>query len=674
MIRAVDLAGTPLLAQALARAVTEALGPFGLREAPGEDFFRDRPCPHAPWLVLVDGLDEVPDRGTRIALLDRLAREAGQEPSPYQFVVATRPLPYGELERLGPGAVRFELQPFASDDVLAYARGCFGDLPEPDRHVKAFRAQLKRSRLDALARTPLMASMLCQLYAADPTRPLPDGRTGAYESFVELLYEQNAHKGVANTHDAAIRLLKDRHQIVPDIAAVEQAAQTVREHLRELIGLLADERIRGNATQAVKVLASHLHVQRPAKVKEARWHAFLGDLLRPTGVLAERAGDFDFLHQSLLEYHAARYATRDEAARACVLDDLFPHRGTASARYWKPPHLEPSYLGFLLDGLLIPGDTLADTAAHALDEVAAVGGEATLSFLTAQVGLRTCLPAHATALQLARFAERSPVIDGRARAAAALAELDGHQEEGARRLARLAAHTAPNLIDGLVAARHLAALDGHEEEGAARLASVATDPALLVPTRVNAAAALAAVDGHEEEGVRLLAAFATNPSFDGRGRLHAAEHLAKVDPHHLEYGLPLLAAFAADATLGSHVRMDAARFLAELGDERAAKLLIYLATDISMNGDDRTRAAATLARLDGHRQEGAALLAHHVADSSLHDDDRVAAAQSLATLGDDRAVALIARLAADDALAADARAWAARILADGGGAEDAAAR
>ncbi|MFF3863686.1 hypothetical protein [Streptomyces sp. NPDC002209] len=46
----------------------------------------------------------------------------------------------------------------------------------------------------------------------------------------------------------------------------------------------------------------------------------------------------------------------------------------------------------------------------------------------------------------------------------------------------------------------------------------------------------------------------------------------------------------------------------------------------------------------------------------------------MTTLGDDRAVALVARLAADNALAADSRAWAARILAECGGAEDAGPR
>lgn len=214
-----------------------------------------------------------------------------------------------------------------------------------------------------------MAFMLCQLYAADPARPLPDGRSGAYQAFVELIYEQNAHKNIKDTHDEAIRRLKDRHQIPKDNQAAEQAARQVRDHLPELIDHLAHERINGHTAPAVDILASHQQANRPQKVQQHLWNAFLSDLLRPTGILVQRADDFDFLHQTLLEYHAARHATRDEQARTKLLHDLiasskspennhwdgrFPSRYPSGNDRWKPPAAEPSYLGFLLDGLLTP--------------------------------------------------------------------------------------------------------------------------------------------------------------------------------------------------------------------------------------------------------------------------------------------------------------------------------
>ncbi|MGP3974333.1 hypothetical protein ACTWQF_09965 [Streptomyces sp. 8N114] len=107
-----------------------------------------------------------------------------------------------------------------------------------------------------------------------------------------------------------------------DNLAAEQSAQQVGDHLPELIDHLAHERFTGNTAPAVEIVASHLPVQRPAKVKEPLWNTFLGDLLRPTGLLVERAGDFEFLHQTLLEHHAALHATRDGQARTQVLHDL----------------------------------------------------------------------------------------------------------------------------------------------------------------------------------------------------------------------------------------------------------------------------------------------------------------------------------------------------------------
>ncbi len=200
----------------LAKATTRALSRFGLLDELTAEFFRRQPRTGVPWLVLVDGVDEIPDTDTRRAVLRLLAGVTAGQPTLYRFVVATRPLPARELDTLGPQVPRFQLQPFSGDNLLDYATKWFRDLENPGRHAKAFISGLQRSRLDVLARTPLMASMLCQLYAADPTRPLPEGRTSAYKAFVDLIYEQNTHKPVASTHDEAIQRLKGRHQIPKD--------------------------------------------------------------------------------------------------------------------------------------------------------------------------------------------------------------------------------------------------------------------------------------------------------------------------------------------------------------------------------------------------------------------------------------------------------------------------
>ncbi|WP_327308323.1 hypothetical protein OG730_36770 [Streptomyces sp. NBC_01298] len=155
---------------ALARAATRRLTGFGPLDELTAEFFRHRPRPGAAWLVLVDGLDEIPDADARGAAPRMVAGAAADEPKLY--------------------------------------------------------------------------------------RSLPAGRTGVYRAFAELLYEQNAHQHVADTHAAAIHRLKDRHQVPKDRGTTEAAARRVADHLPQLIDQPAHERINGNTAPAVVVPAS----------------------------------------------------------------------------------------------------------------------------------------------------------------------------------------------------------------------------------------------------------------------------------------------------------------------------------------------------------------------------------------------------------------------------------
>ncbi|WP_371101678.1 hypothetical protein [Streptomyces sp. PU_AKi4] len=545
-------------------------------------------------------------------------------------------------------------------------------------------AGLKRSRLEVLARTPLMASMLCQLYAADPARPLPDGRTGAYELFVELIYEQNSHKQVASTHDKAIRELKDRYQIPRDNEAVEQAAQRVRYHLPELIDHLAYERINGSTAPAVEVLASHPQASRPRKVRQQLWNSFLTDLLRPTGILTQRADDFDFLHQTLLEYHAARHATRDEQARTQLLHDLIASSRAPHDDRMKLPALDDSYLGFLLDGLLAPQDLIAAKTIQYVEELTARGGEKAGWFLTTQVHLRTNLPLRPTAAQLARFAT-DPTLDQRgvfahqslpALAAAALAEVGG--EAAAAHLTRLFGDLRLSPFSLGHVALALAEVGG--EASAAPLARLASDATLHGDNRVEAAEILARVD--RDAAAAPLARLASDATLGDDSRMWAALALTQADE---DVGAALLARLADDATLRDDSRMRAALALAEVDGElgapqlarfigyvflhdklhvRAAEALARLADDTTLDRALRVRVAEALAQLD--RVAGAALLARLAEDTTLY-VYRVAAAEALARVSGGTAVPLLTRLAEDTTLHHDYRVQVAEVLARVGG-------
>ncbi|MEV3952357.1 hypothetical protein AB0K57_32790 [Streptomyces halstedii] len=650
MVRAAALTDTDPLPTALAKAVTGDLRQVGLLDELGTDFFRHPPDAGVSWLVLVDGLDEIPDTDTRSAVLTMLAGAASAGAGVYRFVVATRPLPATDLGPLGQHVPRYELQPFSPDDLLTYATHWFRSLDDPSRHADAFVTGLRRSRLEVLARTPLMAFMLCQLYATDPARPLPDGRTGAYQSFVELIYEQNVHKNIKNTHDEAIRRLKDRHQIPRDNQAAEQAAQRARDHLPELIDHLAYKKINKKTAPAVEILASHLGVQRPGKVIEPLWNAFLGDLLRPTGLLVERAGDFEFLHQTLLEYHAARHATRDDQARIRLHHMLFPIRHPAkfSRKDDAAPalRLERSYLGFLLDGLFAPQDHITADAMEALEHIARHDSKC-LYFARLVKDFAVAVPPHVLAPPLTALAANLDRGNGANRMAAAelLVGIEGHRREGIRLLTAIANDPDPFRHGRSIcveAAQLLASLDGCEEDGARVLAGIAAD--LTRPLddhlRTEAAGALAELgDAYLEEAARLLRTIATDRP-TGWFRAHAAWLLAGLEGH-LEEGANLLVA-AATVPTGDHSgQLDAAEVLATLDGytEDAARSLTALASDPTCWYWDRFQAAKALAEVDGHEEDSAALFKGFTTDPALYVNQRLEAARLLGELPGHRAEA-----------------------------------
>ncbi|MFD3613103.1 NACHT domain-containing protein [Streptomyces atroolivaceus] len=664
LIRATALAAEPLLPRALEAAVIEELGPYGLRDAPTADFFTRPPFSGTPWLVMVDGLDELPSWATRVALLERLAREAGQDSSSYRFIVATRPLPNGELARLGPGARRFELQPFTPADLGTYARRCFRDLPNHDGHVRHFTAGLKVSGLHELARTPLMASMLCSLYAADPGRPQPGGRTGAYRSFVELLYEQNTHKSIRVTHTEAIRLLADRHQIPRDQQAAEQAARMVRDELPDLIDHLAHERINGNTAPAVATLATHLHVRRPDKLKPALWNAFLGDLLRPTGLLSERAGDFHFLHHTLLEYHAARHATRDVQARAELLARLFPRR-PASAGEDSTPSRSPlssvpalpnrlgpadsSYLGFLLNGLLAPEDRVAADTVRALDELAARDAAAAVRLLAYQLRMRTGLPTDLLARHFAAFARDKELDGDRIVAAWCLVLVEGHRDQGARLLAGLAEDTTLTLENRVRAATQLARMKDYRPRAAKLLMRMGGGRPL--GDRLKVGLALGGLAGYRREAIGMFTYLLDRDPLplyrDFYERMDMATALAGWGS---KRGTELLLHMTNNKTLSVRRRARAAYGLARLDDERVAGPLSAMTVYDDPEDDiyGAVLAARALARLSRHREEGARALVRIASDPDAWDRSAcVMAAEFLACVDGhhEEAVALLTHLA-----------------------------
>jgi hypothetical protein len=482
MVKARALTSKDTLPKTLAKAATSELKQYGLLDALTAEFFRRPPRSGVRWLVLIDGLDEIPDASIRRTVLRMLASTAAAAPALYQFVVATRPLPAWELDELGSEVPRFELQPFSRDDLLGYATQWFRSLYDPGRHAKTFMTELEHSNLDVLARTPLMAFMLCQLYTAQPGRQLPEGRSAVYKLFVDQLYRNNAHKQVADTLQRAIASLENSLQHPPDRKAVRRAAKRAIDHLPQLVEYLAHRRHLGNTAPAVVVLTDHPLGKCPEPVDQPRWKRFLGDILRPVGLLSEQAGDFSFLHQTLLEYLAVRNVPNPAAAARLLVSAESDH-----AFRWDrlPLAWEPSYLGFLVEAA--GDDFAADLRAMARGDTGITGCQliARLASLGIKIPMQVIRTNADTLNAMARRASNGFWV--RVRAAEALAQ--SGDPRGANVLDTLARATSHSVRERVEALEALARVDA--PRGADLLDTLARDPNQDSMLRVRAAEALA---------------------------------------------------------------------------------------------------------------------------------------------------------------------------------------
>ena len=383
-VQALDLAEHDLIPQAIAASVLADLSPLGLTTGWEPEFFAAPPVPGVPWLVLVDGFDEVTDVTRRAQVLGKIAGARLSNPDLlYRFVIATRPLPGAELRREDWQCTRFLLQPFAAGDLARFAGGWFTVLGVPgvSALVASFTRELRRHGLNEMARTPLMATMLCQVYAFSPDRGLPGGRYGVYERFIELL-QQRQRAGKSGIY-AQLEAARTAHG--------PQAHAALSAVLDESIGLiarLAAERRAGNTATAVSLLSEWTEARRPAHLARAEWAAFLAETLRRSGLVTERSGDFVFLHQTIRDYLAAQYAARDEASLTAAFEALLgPDYRSASRRIPEPPRVADS-----LPGFLIAAGRDDATASEALCRLAERGGFPWAQFIALCAADRSPLP------------------------------------------------------------------------------------------------------------------------------------------------------------------------------------------------------------------------------------------------------------------------------------------
>jgi hypothetical protein len=661
-VQAADLTSAASLPKAIADGVHADLGAAGIVESWPATFFAGEPLRGVRWLVLVDGVDEITDRGQR---RDFIAKVAGltqsETASAYRFVLATRPLADGELpEAAGWAELPYELQAFDVDQLPGFASAWFAamQLPEPRRAAERFIAKVDQSRMTGLARVPLMATMLCQLHAVDPDGPIPSSRFRAYEMFVELLQARqvtSARPGVSDPGGTRSQLKAALSQWD---SAGEAAADWLADSSSDLITRLAAARHDDDSGLAIDLIAGWTNSRRPPQVPAGIWRSVLTELLRRSSLLTERDGDFVFIHQTIAEFLTARHIAADSTASAAAFRHLFGQwtrpRPWLRPRWQRPPEEDTSFLGFLIDAW-----QSRPALPRELVRLVTHGGEDGVAFIGDIAEEGTVFGAETAATLIAALTAVAAMTDkaggDHLEAAWALADID--QARGNDLLYEIASKPFADLHlpRSKFSIPHLSA-DARDDDRITRQ----FDENGLYFYRELAAHTL--VTNGDPRGADAWAAIAADDSGTAgthSSRATAARRLAQLqDPR----ATGLLAALALSASIEPAARIPAARALADSGDERGLGVIAALAADSAISDSDRLKAARELADLAEPAGRGA--LAAIAISSAVKESVRIDAAKALAGSGDDRGGEVLAALAADSPISHSDRLKAAKELAD----------
>ncbi|GII60338.1 hypothetical protein Skr01_04230 [Sphaerisporangium krabiense] len=665
--------------EALQASVTAEYGrPDG--EVPAGVF--SRPLHGLRWLIVVDALDEIPDQDDRERLLTALAARVPDGDGPARYLITTRPLSPGEIDRLrGPRVGFYALQPFDDEALREFARNWFdpGNTPSGDAAAEEFLRQVRLAGLEEILEVPLLATVAAHVHQSRRDRPLPAGRYELYEEYMAQF--ARARSGTAATTLAPL-------DAVPDGPAL---ATWLREHQADLMEALATA-YTTSETALIEVARRYLseHAPTPARLPHD-WDDVLAEWLCHSGILGRSGTRLRFLHQTFAEHLAATAHAKilpefhpgeppwDALIRDLLLEDETAERVLLHHLHLTGPDGGP--LDWLQRGTL---DQRA--CADQLVDMGAPTSEAQLDayLVRAEDRARTDSADLGGLLGLTRHAEvrrrlEALVHDSSVGEEAKIQLIDVLRErsddvrrDGPFLLRALLAADRPARIR-CQAATALARFGGeHRARAAETLITLGGDPATGIGQRLSAVESLSRLGGdHRTRAGAILHDLATDPAVNHWSRIHAGEELAKLGGEHRVRAAEALREVASDTGAQDWFRRAAAQTLAGLGGAyygMAMDLLRGLANDLRTDKHERGSTLAIMALLDtAYRREAAAVLTELATDLGKYPYYRRVATEELADLGRDErceAARILFELAMEPHPDADERFRAAEALSE----------
>nr|WP_238420601.1 NACHT domain-containing protein [Streptomyces taklimakanensis] len=305
--------------------------PIAGAQPPG---WADRVLSDGRGLLLVDGVDEIPEREreeTRRWLYDLL----GAYPDNL-WLVTSRPSAVRDAWLAPEGFGELTLAPMDRDDVAAFVTRWHAAADADPASSRSLLAGLRtRSDLGRLATNPLMCGLLCALHQ-ERRGFLPQGRRDLYEAALSMLLERrDVERGVHR--EGGLRLSKE-----PQVTLLQKLAYW----------MVRNGRAQMDRVDALAVLADALPMM---AYIEAPPEEVLRYLLERSGLLREpTAGRIDFVHRTFQDYLAAKALV--EARDFPWLVDNAHHDQFEDVVRMAVAHARPDERARILEGLLVAGD------------------------------------------------------------------------------------------------------------------------------------------------------------------------------------------------------------------------------------------------------------------------------------------------------------------------------
>lgn len=233
----------PLCEQEPLRALTAWLAVNELRERDDAPFLEE--ALHAlPWVIVFDGLDEVPpERGRAIVQRCVASVRRGFDPEDRRIIGTSRPQSY-DREVFGERLIERTLQPLSPERAAVYAERLAASLydeqdGERARLLQRMQKALANPTTAALMRNPLLVTIMAALvlHHGEPT----DRRWTLFEEYYRALYRRETERGTF-----ASATLREHSQVIDAIHMhVGMSLQARSERMDGVSALMPEEELRG---------------------------------------------------------------------------------------------------------------------------------------------------------------------------------------------------------------------------------------------------------------------------------------------------------------------------------------------------------------------------------------------------------------------------------------------